>query len=754
MLEEMMNNMLDYYRGSGLYEVAVQNQLNYFDGNETKQAINQLEESISENTDVANGIRRDIKASAFAMYNMGQGIRDDIQNMEMGIRNDIRVSALMNTNAIQEMAIGIRSDIRESTYAVVASQEILAKSFQHGFNAVNNTLELGFNLLGKKFDVLSDNICSKLDQIHDILNNPRLTESRELYRQALSSFNKGYFEDALKDCKEAVEKNSTDYISWYLLGLIYLFGAGKFDNVINLEKAEEAFYKAAKYIDYDIGHSEEANTLASRIYYYLGQARLAISNDCLVKKLVDDSISILVKAEKSSATAYQLSKDNLLAGYEQAKELHFLEKNDESLKLLEELIRAEKNFALKAINDKNFQSLWGKIEHLILNLRDEVSKEITRKCDEVRELYDIEKRRTKLLNIDFPCENKINDFESFFHNDFIKEEYRELMRAVCDDFNRFAMNGETFHSSLSFVDNQPEESDTSNRYVSQQSQIYYDYQDIFKGDNIIKNIRQGKSYLISELDRASRLIEEVLAPFESSIKKDYFYVLQKNKEFGNASNQEKLRILSKNMKDLFYYYDRNFIELDRDVKSIFCYLDKINGWEQRKVSLRDEYAGVLEKKCEDIRLSWTSRIEALKKKLLEIHFPSMAEINSFELFYYKKIKNNPDRKKSFDLILKEKGNSSLINCDKVIENLRNGKKFVSEELDTVCFRIDEVFKQFESNRDENYFVMLKKYSKFIEARLCSPDSYFEYSLSLLQKEIEALEADAMEMYAYINTMRN
>ena len=68
MLEEMMNNVLDYYRGSGLYEVAVQNQLNYLDGNETKQAINQLEESISENTDVANGIRRDIKAAAAQHY--------------------------------------------------------------------------------------------------------------------------------------------------------------------------------------------------------------------------------------------------------------------------------------------------------------------------------------------------------------------------------------------------------------------------------------------------------------------------------------------------------------------------------------------------------------------------------------------------------------------------------------------------------------------------------------------------------------
>ena len=217
MLEEMMNNMLDYYRGSGLYEVAVQNQLNYLDGNETKQAINQLEESISENTDVANGIRRDIKASAFAMYNMGQGIRDDIQNMEMGIRNDIRVSALMNTNAIQEMAIGLRSDIRESTYAVVASQEMLANTFKQGFNDVKNVLDLGLSLLGNKIDVLSEEVSSKLDQIQDILNNPRLTESRELYRQALISYRKGFYEEALEDCIGAVEKNKTDFISIYMV---------------------------------------------------------------------------------------------------------------------------------------------------------------------------------------------------------------------------------------------------------------------------------------------------------------------------------------------------------------------------------------------------------------------------------------------------------------------------------------------------------------------------------------------------------
>ena len=388
MLEEMMNNMLDYYRGSRLYEVAVQNQLNYLDGNETKQAIDRLGKSISENTDVANGIRRDIKASAFAMYNMGQGIRDDIQNMEKGIRNDIRASALMNTNAIQEMAIGIRSDIRESTYAVVASQEMLAKTFKQGFNDVKNVLDLGLSLLGNKIDVLSEEVSSKLDQIQDILNNPRLTESRELYRQALISYRKGFYEEALEDCIGAVEKNKTDFISWYLLGLIYLYGAGENGNVIDINKAEASFFNAAKYIKPDIPKSEEAKLLASEIYYNLGLSRLIKSNDYLIENKIDDSNAKLLEAEKASSISYQLSKENLLAAYEQAKELHFLGKSEDSLKILEELIQIEKNFAIKAINDKNFESMWDKIENLVDKLRKKICQTITEKIESTIIFYE------------------------------------------------------------------------------------------------------------------------------------------------------------------------------------------------------------------------------------------------------------------------------------------------------------------------------------------------------------------------------
>ena len=44
----------------------------------------------------------------------------------------------MLRNSILDMEYGIRSDIRQSTYAIVASQQMLAQTFQHGFSSVNN----------------------------------------------------------------------------------------------------------------------------------------------------------------------------------------------------------------------------------------------------------------------------------------------------------------------------------------------------------------------------------------------------------------------------------------------------------------------------------------------------------------------------------------------------------------------------------------------------------------------------------------
>lgn len=323
---------------------------------------------------------------------------------EVAVKN--RLSALeaqgaMTTHAIQDMSAEVNGAIRQSTYTILASQQALARTFAHGFNALNNTLMIGFDVMGAKLDAMSEAICSKLDAIHDILNNPLLTASRELYRRALTNYQKGYFEEALEDCKAAVEKNKTDFISWTLLGQIYLFGAGKFSNVIDLDKAEESFFTAAKYIDADIGHSNEANRLASEIYYYLGYTKLIKSNDLLVANNAEESNTKLIEAENSSKRAFSISKENLIAGYEQAKELHFLGNDGEAMRILEELIRADKNYALKASCDKNFESLWGKIDELIERLKNELEEKIKARYEELKTIVqpEINSLNSKSLEI-------------------------------------------------------------------------------------------------------------------------------------------------------------------------------------------------------------------------------------------------------------------------------------------------------------------------------------------------------------------
>ena len=348
----------------------------------------------------------------------------------------LEATGVANTNAIQDMATGIIGSVRENTYALVASQVILAQTFAQGFNELNNTLNLGFGMVGNKMDVMTNRICSKLDEIHDIVKNPLLTQSRELFQRALDNYRRGYFEEALEDCKAAVEKNKTDFISWNLLGQIYLFGAGKFSNVIDVDKAEEAFFNAAKYIDSDIGHSEEANQLASAIYYYLGYTKLIKSNDYLIENKTTESNTKLIEAEKSSSEAYRLSDKNLLAGYEQAKELHFLEKDEEALSILERLIRTDKTFALKASNDKNFESLWEQIDKLIERLRDEMVNKITEHCNRIiasgeEQNKKINELREKLRAIELPSEEEAISFDFFYRNTsgmngYQKENYQNL----------------------------------------------------------------------------------------------------------------------------------------------------------------------------------------------------------------------------------------------------------------------------------------------------------------------------------------
>ncbi len=360
-----------------------------------------------------------------------------VQNQIARLERSGNFNAMSIQNGLRDFEYGIRSDIRESTYAIVASQKTLARIYQQGFDSINNTLEFGFKMVASGLAAMSEKICNKLDEIHDIVNNPRLTAARELFRRASTNFEKGYYEEALEDCKQAVEKEKTDYLSWYLLGQIYLFGAGKYSNVINLTEAENAFENAAKYIDADINSSEEAKELASQIFYHLSYTKWLLSNDLLLAEKVDESNSKLSEAEKNSAASLHLSQRNLKARYDNAIQLHFLEKDKEALAILKSLIRDEKNYALLATNDKNLETIWNEIEKIILELKDEHILKLKQSTEEISAfLKSIERDlNEELSDLNSKNMNFLDDIENkdyFFVRECVEIGIPELKKEISE----------------------------------------------------------------------------------------------------------------------------------------------------------------------------------------------------------------------------------------------------------------------------------------------------------------------------------
>lgn len=282
-------------------------------------------------------------------------------------------------HSIERMSTGIQTRLQENTYAIVASATMLQNTFESGFDSINNTLDLGFagvsnqigamsaamsagfDKLSKTMDYWGTEICEKLDAIHDIVNNPLLTASRELYRRACQNTTKKFYEEALEDIKGAIEKNKTDYISWGLMGKLYLFGISDFSNVVDVSKAVEAFTNACKYITPDISDSEDAMKMASEFYFYLAYADYILSNESRIAGETENVTKYLQDSVKFNAKAYALSNNMNEALYNQARSNCLLGNKEDALKLCKMAIENDALYSLKATADEDLKSIQNEI---------------------------------------------------------------------------------------------------------------------------------------------------------------------------------------------------------------------------------------------------------------------------------------------------------------------------------------------------------------------------------------------------------
>ena len=311
----------------------------------------------------------------------------------------------VNQNIVR-MSTGIQNSINQNTYTIAASAEILKETFDAGFDAINNKLDMGFagvtnaigamsasmtagfNAVSAAIDYWGSKICKKLDAIHDIVNNPLLTASRELYRRAAKNSEKKFYEEALEDIKSAIEKNKTDYISWGLMGKLYLFGISEFSNVVDVPQALEAFKNACKYISPDIDESEVAKKMAAEFYFYLGYANYILSNENRLENKTDDVINYLQESVKANERSFRLSDTMLEAAYNQARSLTLLDKKKEALSILEDVIRTDGLYSIRALGDADLKTIESDVVLLIRNLRDEYKSVLKDVINEFSENYE------------------------------------------------------------------------------------------------------------------------------------------------------------------------------------------------------------------------------------------------------------------------------------------------------------------------------------------------------------------------------
>jgi tetratricopeptide (TPR) repeat protein len=216
---------------------------------------------------------------------------------------------------------------------------------------------------------MSYEICDRLYAIQNIASNPLLTQSQELYRRAIDSYTKGFFEEALEDIQASVEKNKTDYISWFLMGKIFAFGAGEFSNIIDLEKAINAFTQAAKYNSPYTGESDDARFLAAEIYFYLGAAQYSQSNELLRTDKKTEAAEMLDKALKSFEKSLQYSDKMLESLFNIARCKVLQGQKKPALNDLEKLFLLDRNYCLKLFDDYDFLEIRDESLDLINNLK-------------------------------------------------------------------------------------------------------------------------------------------------------------------------------------------------------------------------------------------------------------------------------------------------------------------------------------------------------------------------------------------------
>lgn len=304
-------------------------------------------------------------------------------------------------STFQAEASSISNSISDSTNEIVGV-------FDKGFDVVTDALGSGFSDISLKLgniDSSIENLALMLDwRLSEVINQQKISnlllgnialllrvpdfqKERQYYIEQgfkhlkNASIDSDLYEDALKNLLEAENRETTDYIVLYQIGMIYLHSKKK--ETEDFPKAENYFRRAAKYsivesnpeaiktlnilagdVNQNISTTAAAKEFAAKSYFQAGVA-------CYVQGKFPEAIEL-------SEKAFSLSPTLLEAGFLQSKSLAVLGNGDKSAEILRGLIVKERFYSVKTISDADLANR-PEVQSMLIKLREEAVEKASEK---------------------------------------------------------------------------------------------------------------------------------------------------------------------------------------------------------------------------------------------------------------------------------------------------------------------------------------------------------------------------------------
>jgi WD40 repeat protein len=319
------------------------------------------------------------------------------------------------TGQIKKSGEATRHEISAQTIEIVASNERLAQEFGNGFDAVNGTLEMGFQRLESALSNVDASIDSlradfnynmgllldrlqiqnqlifgvleRLDAIHKTLERPELTKAREFYNRGCERLSKGLLDKALEAFLEAEKKNDTNFFTQFQIGKLYLYGINEYDNVIDLAKAERHLRNATRYGKAEISVLSEFRRWTGEALLHASVACYAQANDLRINGNTTEANEFIFKAFHLAQQACEIYPSLSENQYHLAKYAALLGDVETSVQSLEKAVSADVNYCLKAEFDSDFDEMRAQVFALFERLRLQSGEKALRRLHEYSQKY-------------------------------------------------------------------------------------------------------------------------------------------------------------------------------------------------------------------------------------------------------------------------------------------------------------------------------------------------------------------------------